>query len=145
VAARGVDLPREQCFDENIIRTSRRCGDPFYPLCVIFATIEDETSIANLIVWPKTFERYRRTVLAAQLLLAEGTLQREGLVIHVIADRLTDLSPELHLLSESSAAGLQSRARANKVNHPGRDVFGVSNPDTIRHAPAAMPKSRDLR
>jgi error-prone DNA polymerase len=51
---------------------------------VIFSTLEDETGIANIITWPKTFERYRRTVLAARLLGVRGTLQREHGVMHVV-------------------------------------------------------------
>src|ERR1700731_1925012 len=60
---------------------------------VIFVTIEDETGVANLIVWPGIFEAYRRIVLGASLLGCTGRLQREGLVIHVVAERLVDLSP----------------------------------------------------
>jgi error-prone DNA polymerase len=67
---------------------------------VIFMTLEDETGIANIVVWPKVFERYRRTVLTSRLLAVEGKLQREGLVIHVIAERLIDLS---HLLDNLAA------------------------------------------
>ena len=53
---------------------------------VIFATLEDETGIANIVVWSHVFERFRRTVLAARLLMVSGRLQRQGLVIHVVAD-----------------------------------------------------------
>ena len=59
---------------------------------VIFITIEDETDIANLVVWPKLFERYRKEVLRSRLLAVTGKVEREGLVIHVIADKLIDLS-----------------------------------------------------
>ena len=59
---------------------------------VIFATLEDETGVANLIVWPQVFERYRRAVLASSLMRVEGRLQCEGLVVHVIAERIDDLS-----------------------------------------------------
>jgi error-prone DNA polymerase len=70
---------------------------------VIFATLEDESGVANLIVWPKVFERHRRVVLRARLLAATGTLQREGLVIHVIVDRLSDLSGLLDGLADEGA------------------------------------------
>jgi len=59
---------------------------------VIFATIEDETGHANIIVWPKVFERHRRVVLGARMIACRGLLQRESDVIHVVADELTDLS-----------------------------------------------------
>ncbi|MBM3518504.1 MAG: error-prone DNA polymerase, partial [Alphaproteobacteria bacterium] len=50
---------------------------------VIFMTLEDETTIANLIVWPRTFERYRKAVLQSRLIGVAGTVEREGIVIHV--------------------------------------------------------------
>ncbi|MCA8928742.1 MAG: error-prone DNA polymerase, partial [Alphaproteobacteria bacterium] len=59
---------------------------------VIFATLEDETGIANVIVWPKVFEAHRAIVMGARLLWVRGRLQREGLVIHVVAERLEDRS-----------------------------------------------------
>ncbi|HKW52872.1 MAG TPA: error-prone DNA polymerase, partial [Stellaceae bacterium] len=65
---------------------------------VIFMTIEDETGIANLVVWRRVFERFRRIVMGAKLIQCEGRVQREGEVIHVVAERLTDLSPMLRRL-----------------------------------------------
>ena len=59
---------------------------------VIFATLEDETGIANLIVWPAVFERFRKAVLGASLLGVTGRVQREGLVIHVLAEEVHDLT-----------------------------------------------------
>ncbi len=62
---------------------------------VIFLTLEDESGIANLVVWPDVFERFRPLVLKAQLLGVAGRLQREGIVIHLVAERLLDLSERL--------------------------------------------------
>jgi error-prone DNA polymerase len=62
---------------------------------VIFMTLEDETDIANIIVWPKAFEKNRRTVMTARFLVVRGRLQRAGLVIHVVAESFFDLSAEL--------------------------------------------------
>ena len=59
---------------------------------VLFVTIEDETGHANLILWPSVFEAQRRLVLSASMIACRGKLQREGEVIHVIAEHLTDLS-----------------------------------------------------
>ncbi len=59
---------------------------------VMFITIEDETGHANIIVWPSLFERQRTLVFAAAMLGVRGRVQREGEVIHVIADELLDLS-----------------------------------------------------
>jgi error-prone DNA polymerase len=66
----------------------------------IFVTLEDETGIANIIIWARLFERYRRQVMAARLMLVEGMLQKspEG-VIHVMAGRIFDRTAELGRLS----------------------------------------------
>jgi error-prone DNA polymerase len=65
---------------------------------VVFITIEDETGVANLIVWPAILERFRRAALGATLLRCTGKLQREESVIHVVADRLEDMTPRLNTL-----------------------------------------------
>jgi error-prone DNA polymerase len=65
---------------------------------VVFITIEDETGIANLIVWPAILERFRRPALGATLLRCTGKLQREESVIHVVADRLEDMTRRLNTL-----------------------------------------------
>jgi error-prone DNA polymerase len=65
---------------------------------VIFMTLEDETGIANLVVWRKVFERYRPIVMGAGLVECVGRVQREGEVIHVVADHLADRSPLLRTL-----------------------------------------------
>ncbi len=67
---------------------------------VVFMTLEDETGIANIIVWPKVFEQNRRTVMTARFLAVRGRLQRVGLVIHVVAESFTDLSSLLPWLRE---------------------------------------------
>ncbi len=65
---------------------------------VIFLTLEDETGIANIIVWRKTYETYRRAVIAGRLLRVTGQLQRAHSVTHVIAHQIEDISPMLDLL-----------------------------------------------
>jgi error-prone DNA polymerase len=67
---------------------------------VIFMTLEDETDIANIIVWPNAFETNRRTVMTARFLAVRGRLQRAGLVIHVVAESFVDLSAELPWLRD---------------------------------------------
>jgi error-prone DNA polymerase len=69
---------------------------------VIFITLEDETGVANLIIWPPVFERFRRTALGATLLYCRGRLQREEGVIHVVAEDLRDFTPRLYTLRERS-------------------------------------------
>ena len=66
---------------------------------IVFATLEDETGVVNLVVRPAVVERFRRPFLAALLLGASGRLEREGLVIHVVARHLADLTPRLAALS----------------------------------------------
>jgi error-prone DNA polymerase len=67
---------------------------------VVFMTLEDETDIANIIVWPKVFAQNRRTVMTARFLAVRGKLQRAGLVIHVVAESFVDLSAQLPWLRE---------------------------------------------
>ncbi len=87
---------------------------------VIFMTLEDETDIANIIVWPKTFERFRPIVLGARLIAVTGKVQSESSVIHVVADTLHELTPMLAALCED-AGDLSSLARADEVRRPGGD------------------------
>jgi error-prone DNA polymerase len=86
---------------------------------VVFITIEDETGIANLIVWPTILERFRRAALGATLLRCTGKLQREESVIHVVAERLDDLTPRLNTL---------------------RDRTGETEPRPLRKPPLALPE-----
>jgi error-prone DNA polymerase len=67
---------------------------------VMFITIEDETGVANLVVWPSLFERQRRIVLSAGMMAARGKIQRKGAVVHLVADHLTDLSEDLSSVGE---------------------------------------------
>jgi error-prone DNA polymerase len=62
---------------------------------VMFITLEDETAVANLVVWLKVFEAHRRIVLGAGMIGVRGRIQREGEVVHLVAHHLTDLSAEL--------------------------------------------------
>ena len=67
---------------------------------VVFATLEDETDIANIIVWRKVFEQNRRIVMTARFLAVQGRLQRANNVVHVIAERFVDLTTELRRLQD---------------------------------------------
>ena len=67
---------------------------------VVFITLEDETGIANLIVWPAVLERFRRAALGATLLYCRGRLQREESVIHLVAEDLRDWTARLNTLRE---------------------------------------------
>ena len=87
---------------------------------VIFMTLEDETDVANIVVWPKIFERFRPIVLGARLTAVTGKVQSESGVIHVVADRMHDLTPMLSALCED-AGDLEALARADEVRRPGMD------------------------
>src|SRR5207237_5808832 len=67
---------------------------------VVFITLEDETGIANLIVWPAVLERFRRAALGATLLYCRGRLQREESVIHIVAEDLKDMTSRLNTLRD---------------------------------------------
>jgi error-prone DNA polymerase len=90
----------------------------------IFMTLEDETAIANTIVWPRKFEQYRPVVMGARLISVTGVLQNEKNVIHIVADHFEDLTPLLRCLNEH-VAGVQARSRA--------DMVRSDNPDRFRH------------
>ncbi len=115
---------------------------------VIFMTLEDEAGVANVIVWPKAFERYRPVVLQGRLISVFGKLQREGAVAHVIADRLEDHSHRLAHLSDGeadlSAAGL---ARADEARSPRADPRCLALDKAARvsaRVDKILPPSRDF-
>ncbi len=99
---------------------------------VIFITIEDETGIANLIIWPPILERFRRAVLGATLLRCTGKLQREESVIHVVADRLADLTSRLNTLRHRTGEDTPRPAAkppfAVPVKAPGYDLRDIIVP-----------------
>ncbi len=114
---------------------------------VIFATLEDETGVANIIVWPKTFEKYRKIILSARVLGVRGRLQREGLVIHVVADHLVDLGDKLALLSDAHEDVKDTLARADEVKRPGEDPREITyrrKKGREEQAARILPRSRDF-
>ena len=100
---------------------------------VIFATLEDETGVANTVIWPQTFERYRRIVLGSRLMGVQGKVQRKGLVIHVVAYSLLDLSHHLEHLTDLDGQIIRSTA------HAGASGKLISDPYK------AMPSGRNFR
>ncbi|MEM6538696.1 MAG: OB-fold nucleic acid binding domain-containing protein, partial [Pseudomonadota bacterium] len=116
---------------------------------VIFATLEDETGVANVVIWPRVFERFRKVVLGARFMAVEGKVQREGEVIHVVADRLEDLTPMLSTLSEDYGETAEAYARADEFRHGGeRADPRVATLDKRQARDARVrsiiPKSRDF-
>ncbi len=83
----------------------------------VFLTLEDETGVANIIVWPKVFELLRPVVIGARFIAVTGKLQREGEVIHVVAERAEDLTRMLGQLSGMGPT-ITAVARADELKRP---------------------------
>ncbi len=84
---------------------------------VLFVTIEDETGIANLVIWPKVFEKQRRLILSAGMIAVKGRVQREGEVVHVVAHELTDLSELLHSVGDREQPFSVPHSNYDKSKH----------------------------
>ncbi len=115
---------------------------------VIFMTIEDETGIANAVVWAKTMARYRRVVMASRLVVIHGRVQRKDNIIHVVAARLDDRTEWLDLLSESGREAMLI-APADEIQHPpapGSGTHATAPPRWSGHPrnERILPKSRDF-
>jgi len=85
---------------------------------VVFMTIEDETGVANSVIWPKVLERERKVVMGARLVVVHGRIQRHEDIIHVVAARLEDRSDWLRLLTEDGEALSIALANADEVKRP---------------------------
>ena len=117
---------------------------------VTFITIEDETGIANTILWQQKFEAQRRIVMSAAMINVVGTVQREGGVIHVIADRIEDYTPMLRSIGEMDFP--HRPGPGDGVTHPGapdrgergwkvRDIYHPP----FQHGPRAQTEDDLLR
>jgi error-prone DNA polymerase len=91
---------------------------------VTFVTIEDETGVADLVVWLPVFERHRRIVLSAGMLACHGRVQREGEVIHVVADRLEDFSGLLRDVEGCGDAAAPCQRRGDGLPSTGAEPDG---------------------
>jgi len=72
---------------------------------VIFITIEDETGITNLVIWPKLYERQRRVILSTGMLANHGRIPREGKVVHLVSGRVSDFNNQCALGIEEECWG----------------------------------------
>ncbi|GAM98890.1 DNA polymerase III alpha subunit [alpha proteobacterium U9-1i] len=118
---------------------------------VIFMTLEDETGIANIVVWPKLFEQFRAEVIGGRLVAIDGPVQSESGVIHVIAERVYDYTP---LLAKLSIAGPQidPSGPTDEPRRGGQGDARMQHPRNVRidlkvePPPAAgvMPKGRNF-
>ncbi|MBZ9603547.1 error-prone DNA polymerase [Phyllobacterium chamaecytisi] len=121
---------------------------------VMFITIEDETGIANLVVWVKVFEKYRHIVLSAGMMAIKGKIQREGDVVHLVANRLTDLSSELASVGDRDAEFPLPHGRGDEFHHsiPAADPRSVPKGmktrdffDPYGHIDTIKVKTRDFK
>ncbi len=109
---------------------------------VIFATLEDETGVANIIVWPKAFEKYRTVILGSRCIGVRGRLQKHDGVIHIVSHHLEDLTP--WLLSISDLAGeMGGIANADEVRRPQEDIRSKIRP--AAHIARLIEAHPDLR
>jgi error-prone DNA polymerase len=119
---------------------------------VVFITLEDETGVANLVIWPDTMEKYRKVVMGARLIEVRGRIETEEDVIHVIAAHLVDATGELGKLSDdllqpALAHGDHAGPHGPPVARPHqppapeeRQTFHHGHPRDVR----IIPKSRDF-
>jgi error-prone DNA polymerase len=116
---------------------------------VVFLTLEDETGVANAVVWPKVFDKYRALVMGARLLLIRGRIQRapdsEGLVTHLVAETVEDRTADLDLLSDTPLKPPRSHADGSTAS-PERGEKAYEERVTHRHPRnvRVLPRSRDF-
>jgi error-prone DNA polymerase len=117
---------------------------------VVFMTLEDETGIANIVVWPKVMERFRKEVMGARLILVEGTIQSSPeKVVHLVAERLFDRSGDLTALANDSLSrkhpvpagpALIEPLNDDRRDHPDHPAQKIRHPRNVR----ILPPSRDF-
>ncbi|CDN94487.1 MULTISPECIES: error-prone DNA polymerase [Rhizobium/Agrobacterium group] len=122
---------------------------------VLFVTLEDETGIGNLVIWPKVFEANRRTLLSAGMLAVRGRIQREGAVVHLVAQRITDLSADLASVGARDAAFPLPHGRGDEFHHgspspdprglPPRSFKGRTFTDNYGHIRQIAVKGRNFK
>ena len=95
---------------------------------VVFMTIEDETGVANAVIWPTVLERMRKVVMGARLVVIHGRVQRHEDIIHVVATRLEDKNHWLDRLSEDGKALEAALANADEVRRPDPGSWRGSQP-----------------
>ncbi|SHE88946.1 error-prone DNA polymerase, DnaE-like [Litoreibacter ascidiaceicola] len=127
--------PHDQLITAPLQRTSV-CGlvitrqRPGTASGVIFLTLEDESGVSNVVVWRKVYDRFRRIVMGGRLLRVTGYLQREGIVVHLIAQEIEDMS-----------------YRLTDLGHPLEAAVGVTQPqaDDAPRRPKQQPRAMHPR
>jgi len=116
---------------------------------VVFATLEDETGIANIVIWSTAFEKHRKVILASRMMAVKGRLQVEGKVIHVVAESFTNMTDDLVALTGGHSIGDQALAHGDEGRSgdtpPFYDVPRIRSEEAVeRAARAALPKGRNF-
>src|SRR6202035_2803351 len=120
---------------------------------VVFMTLEDETGIANIVVWPKVMERFRKEVMGARLILVEGYIQSSPeQVTHLVAERLFDRSVDLVGLANDELTRKPAAPAGpalveplhelhdDRRQHPDNPAQKIRHPRNVR----ILPRSRDF-
>jgi error-prone DNA polymerase len=154
-AREGVITCEGVCHDRD--RQSVRCAGvvlvrqrPGSAKGVVFMTLEDETGIANIVVWPKVMERFRKEVMGARLILVEGHIQSSPeQVTHLVAERVFDRSRDLALLADNmlsrkhampAGPALIEPLHDDRRQHPENPAQKIRHPRNVR----ILPRSRDF-
>ena len=122
----------------------------------IFLTLEDDKAVANIIFWERTFTRFRPIVMGARFVRVTGKLQSESGVVHIVAEKVEDLTPWLTVLLEKVGAaslpdaGSQEHAGAGNLDRAGRPTIGNTptgqDMATLsEEAESVMPKGRNFQ
>ncbi|MBZ9675263.1 error-prone DNA polymerase [Mesorhizobium sp. ES1-1] len=115
----------------------------------IFLTLEDDKAVANIIFWQRTFERFRPIVMGARFVKVTGKLQSETGVIHIVAEKIEDLTPWLTVLLEKAGSAVRpdsgrvpekARDRDSRPMPMGQDLVTLSE-----EAESVMPKGRNFQ
>jgi error-prone DNA polymerase len=137
----GNDRKRVRCAGVVLVRQR-----PGSAKGVVFMTLEDETGIANIVVWPKVMERFRKEVMGARLILVEGYIQSSPEeVTHLVAERLFDRSRDLVNLANDALARKHVVPYGTALNddrrdHPDNPAQKIRHPRDVR----ILPASRDF-
>lgn len=154
-AQEGVITCEGVCHDRD--RQAVRCAGvvlvrqrPGSAKGVVFMTLEDETGIANIVVWPKVMERFRKEVMGARLILVEGHIQSSPeQVTHLVAERVFDRSRDLALLADNmlsrkhampAGPALIEPLHDDRRQHPENPAQKIRHPRNVR----ILPRSRDF-
>ena len=118
---------------------------------VVFLTLEDETGVANVVVWPKVFERLRPIVMGARMIVVTGRIQRaedaaDGGVIHLVAEEIEDRTRDLSLLSDDALAPQYVRGDGARSASPAKGESHDDPHPRQRHPRdvRVIPRSRDF-